>query len=110
MAVILLCFVIPFASLLGRKPKMNPTFLRAITLVILFGLWNERYWLVAPSLLEGYDVTQEIYHTLIGVGFLGLFLASVRWFFSTFPIIQLWQPPQMAELMESEIRSSEVSR
>jgi hypothetical protein len=108
--VILLCFVIPFAGLLGRKPKMNPTWLRAITLVILFGLWNERYWLVAPSLMEGYDFTQQMYHVLIGVGFLGLFLGTIRWFFSTFPIIQLWQPPQMAEMVEAEVRSSEVSR
>ncbi|MEJ2540418.1 MAG: hypothetical protein P8188_10680, partial [Gemmatimonadota bacterium] len=87
-----------------------PRWLQGVTLLILFGLWNERYWLVAPSLLEGYDVTQEIYHTLIGVGFLGLFLATVRWFFSTFPVIQLWQPPQMDEMTEAEVRSSELAR
>jgi len=55
-------------------------------------------------------VGREIHHVLIGIGFLGLFLASVRWFFSTFPVVQLWQPPQMDELMESEVVSSEVRR
>lgn len=109
-AIILMCFVLPFAGLLGRAPKMNPTWLRGAALLILFGLWNERYWLVAPSLLDGYDVTQETYHVLIGVGFLGLFLASVRWFFSTFPVIQVWQPPQQDEFMEAEVTSSEVAR
>jgi hypothetical protein len=107
-SVILLCFVIPFAGLLGRKPKMNPMWLRSITFVILFGLWNERYWLVAPSLIDGYDFTQQMYHVLIGVGFLGLFLGTVRWFFSTFPIIQMWQPAQLPEMMEAEVRSSEI--
>ncbi|HSM03808.1 MAG TPA: hypothetical protein VK858_04275 [Longimicrobiales bacterium] len=109
-AVILMCFVFPFAGLLGRAPKMNPRWMQGAALLILFGLWNERYWLVTPSLFEGYDVGRMTHHVLIGIGFLGLFLASVRWFFSTFPVIQVWQPPQMAELMESEVASSEVAR
>lgn len=109
-AVILMCFVLPFAGLLGRAPKMNPRWLQGAALLILFGLWNERYWLVTPSLFDAYDVSRMVHHVLIGIGFLGLFLASVRWFFSTFPVIQVWQPPQMAELMESEVASSEVAR
>ena len=101
--VIVLCFLIPFMGLIGRKPKMTPGILQALTAVILFGLWNERYMLVAPSLIDGYDVTNMMYQMLIGVGFLGAFLASVRWFFSTFPAVQMWQPPQMAEMTEAEV-------
>jgi hypothetical protein len=102
--VIVLCFVVPFAGLLGRKPKMVPGLLQLFTGIILFGLWSERYWLVAPSLLPAYDAGTMFHHVLVGVGFLGLFLASVRWFFCTFPIIQIWQPLQMPEMVEAELR------
>jgi len=107
--IILLCFIIPFAALLGRKPKLVPGWLKAITLVILVGLWGERYWLVAPSVVDHYDGMATVYHFAIGIGFLGLFLASVRWFFATFPVLQMWQPPQQAEMHEVEVASSEVA-
>jgi len=107
--IILLCFIIPFASLLGRKPKLIPGWLQAVTGVILLGLWGERYWLVAPSVVEAYDGMATIYHFAIGLGFLGLFLGSVRWFFATFPVIQLWQPRQQDELLEAELVSSEAA-
>jgi hypothetical protein len=107
--IILLCFIIPFVTLIGRKPKLVPGWLQAITLVILFGLWGERYWLVAPSLVDHYDGMSTVYHFGIGVGFLGLFLGSVRWFFATFPAIQMWQPPQAEEMTEAEVVSSEVA-
>lgn len=106
--IILLCFIIPFASLLGRKPKLAPRWLQAVTFVILFGLWGERYWLVAPSVVEAYDGMATVYHFAIGLGFLGLFLTSIRWFFATFPVLQMWQPPQQDEFVEAELASSEV--
>ncbi len=107
--IILLCFIIPFASLLGRRPKINARWLQAVTFIILFGLWGERYWLVAPSLVDHYDGMATIYHAAIGVGFLGLFLGSVRWFFCTFPVVQIWQPPQQDEMLEVEAVPSEAA-
>ncbi len=107
--VILLCFVIPFAALLGRKPKINPMWLQAITGIILFGLWSERFWLVVPSLMDAYSGMNHVYHLGIGIGFLGLFLGCVRWFFSTFPVIQIWQPQPQDEMMEAEVAPAEVA-
>jgi len=101
--VVLLCFVVPFASLIGRKAKLNPTWLQTVTAIILFGLWNERYFLVAPSLFPAYDSSLMFYHLLTGIGFLGLFLFSVRWFLSTFPVLQIWQPIQPDEVTEQEV-------
>jgi hypothetical protein len=102
--IILLCFVIPFAALIGRAPKLNPRWLGGVMMIILFGLWNERYWLIAPTLqTSGYDATNMLYQLGIGIGFLGLFLGAVRWFYSTFPIIQMWQPPQEDESYEVEV-------
>jgi hypothetical protein len=101
--VVVLCFIIPFAGLLGRKPKLKPGLLQLFTGIILFGLWNERFMLVAPSILPEYDATNQFFHMLIGAGFLGLFMASVRWFLCTFPVLQLWQPMQSAEMLEAEV-------
>jgi hypothetical protein len=100
--VIVLCFVIPFAGLLGRVPKLRPGVLAAFTSVILVGLWLERYMLLAPSITREGDPTFSIFQPLIALMFAGPFLISVRWFWSTFPVIQVWQPLQPPESLEAE--------
>ena len=90
--VIVMCFVIPFAGLLGRKPKMKPKLLAFFTSVIVIGLWLERYGMVAPSLWHEGDPIFTIWQPLIGCMFLGLYLGAVRWFLTTFPAMQIWQP------------------
>ena len=97
-----LCFIVPFAGLLGRRPKMKPLTLGLFTAVILLGLWLERYLLIAPSLHEAGDPAFPWFHPLIGLMFAGLFLFSVRWFLSTFPVIQVWQPAAPPEMLEAE--------
>ena len=101
--VILLCFIIPFAGLIGRKPKMEPAILATLTTVILVGLWLERYGLVAPSLHHEGDPIFTIWQPLIGLMFLGLWMGSVRWFLSTFPAMQVWQPMVDPETYEAEL-------
>ena len=101
--VILLCFVIPFAGLIGRKPKTKPVFLAFFTSIILVGMWLERYVMLAPSLHHGGDPVFTIWQPLIGLMFLGLYLGSVRWFLATFPAIQVWQPMVDPETREAEI-------
>ena len=101
--VILLCFVIPFAGLIGRKPKTKPVLLAFFTSTILVGMWLERYVMLAPSLHHGGDPVFTIWQPLIGLMFLGLYLASVRWFLTTFPAIQVWQPMVDPETREAEI-------
>ena len=100
--VIVLCFVVPFAGLIGRKPKTNPRWLGTFTLVALVGLWLERYLLVAPSLYDG-GPAFTLWEPLIGLLFLGSFLWSVRWFLSTFPVLQIWQPMTQPEMVEAEL-------
>jgi hypothetical protein len=101
--VILLCFVIPFAGLIGRKPKTKPVLLAFFTSVILVGMWLERYVMLAPSLHHEGDPVFTIWQPLIGLMFLGLYLGSVRWFLTTFPAIQVWQPMVDPETREAEI-------
>ena len=99
---IIMCFVIPFAGLIGRKPKMNPSLLRGFGFVILVGLWLEKYLMVTPALYHGGPAV-TIWWPLIGLMFLGLFLGALRWFYATFPVIQIWQPRPDAEMVEAEL-------
>ena len=100
--MVILCFIIPFASLLGAKPKRTPGWLRIITVVILAGLWLERYLMVAPSIRDHDTPTIGINEPLIGLMFLGLFLFAVRWFLTTFPVLQVWQHPDQPEMFDLE--------
>jgi len=103
LATVLICFVVPFAGLLGRKPKIVPFTLGLFTSVVLFGLWLERYLLIAPSLYHEGDPVFPWYQVGIALMFLGLFLFSVRWFWTTFPVLQVWQPPTPPEMTEAEV-------
>jgi hypothetical protein len=103
-----LCFIVPFAGLLGRAPKLDPRWLGGFTTVILGGLWLERYLLVAPSLWHEGDPVFPWYHPVIALGFLGVFLGSLRWAWSTFPVLQMWQAPTPAEMLEAE-RAGEIT-
>ncbi len=99
--VLCLMFIGPFFGLLGVTPKRRPGLLLGMVLVILSGLWFERYILTYPSWYHGVSNVplgwQEIF---TGMAFLGLFIAALLWFASTFPIIQIWEPlwePELAE-------------
>ena len=100
--VIVLCFFVPFAGLIGRKPKLIPNWFGGVVLLALLGLWLERFILIAPSLHEPGTATITLWEPLIALGFLGLFAGSTRWFLTTFPVIQLWQFRDEPEMLESE--------
>jgi hypothetical protein len=104
--VIILCFLVPFVGLIGRKAKMKPKFLAFFASVIMVGLWLERYGLIAPSLWHEGDPVFTIWHPLIGCMFLGLYIGAVRWFLSTFPAVQVWQPMVDPETVEAELPRS----
>ncbi len=101
-AVIVLCFVVPFGGLLGVRPKKTPQILQAFAAVVLVGLWLWHYMLIFPSLHHDGQAVFSVATPLIGLGFLGLFLAAVRWFLYTLPAIQIWQPQQDPEPLEAE--------
>ena len=101
--VVCMCFLIPFIGLMGRKPKMKPAIYSVFGMVIMVGLWLERYGMVAPSIHHEGDPIFTIWQPLIGLMFLGLYLGAVRWFLSTFPLIQIWQPMVDPESLEAEL-------
>ena len=94
-------FLIPFIGLLGAAPKKKPAILSTFGIVILVGLWIERYVLIYPSFYHELDSAvfgwQEIGAAL---PFAALFIGSIVFFATRFPIVQLWQPIS-EELMEA---------
>jgi hypothetical protein len=93
-------FVLPFVGLLGARPKRTPAILAGFALLVLAGLWVERYMLIYPTLYP--DVTAIIFGLPeLGVGLLmlGLLMASVAWFGARFPMLQIWQPASEVELL-----------
>ena len=107
---ILLCFVVPFVGLMGKRAKLNPKTLSLFCSVILVGVWLERWMLVAPSLHHEGDPVFPLWYPLIACLFAGLMLGSVRWFLATFPVIQVWQPPEAMEMFEPERAASLTHR
>jgi len=101
--MVILCFVIPFAALLGARPKRTPGWLRSIALVIFGGMWLERYLMVTPSIRPEGLPTIGWQEFGIALMFLGLFGYSIRWFLTTFPAIQVWQHPAQPEMLEAEV-------
>ena len=104
--LIVMCFVIPFAGLIGRKAKMTPMVFRAVALVLLAGLWLEKHLMVAPSIRSHDTPTLGLTELFVALMFLGIFLYAVRWFLSTFPLIQVWQPMVDPETFEAEMAAS----
>lgn len=101
--VFLLLFAAPFAALLGVKAKKTPEFLSAVAGVVLLGLWLERYLLVYPSLYPGAEQAPLSWPEAgVGVLFAGLFVASLTWFATAFPILQTWQPAADPEVFERD--------
>jgi hypothetical protein len=105
---LVLLFLVPFVGLMGRMPKIKPLSYTIVASSLVFGLWLERYGLIAPSLHHEGDPIFTIWQPLIGLMFLGLYLGSVRWFLSTFPVIQVWQPMVDPETLEAELPHSDV--
>lgn len=102
LTVIFMCFIIPFAALIGKRPKMIPGWLGGIACVILLGQWLWQYVMVVPALHHGGPAI-TVWEPAIGLMFLGLLIFAVRSFLETYPVIQVWQPMVDPESIEAEL-------
>ena len=100
----LFIFVIPFFGLMGVTAKRTPAIFVTFASISLLGLWLERYLLIYPSLWIGAEELpfgwQEPGLLLL---FTGLFLASISWFLTRFPLFQVWQPASELELQGIDV-------
>lgn len=81
LSLLIFKFVVPFIALLPRGAKRNPNHLVAVSVLILIMQYVDNYWLVYPNFFEGH-VVFSFWEVGVFLGFLGLFMATVRRFLS----------------------------
>jgi hypothetical protein len=84
--------ILPFLVLLRRKWKMNPAVMIPISLVVLGGMWLERFILVAPSLWKEKSLPLGLSEVLITAGFFGAMALSLAFFLQRVPLIPVSDP------------------
>ncbi len=102
-AVLFMVFVIPFLTLLSRNIKVKRIPMVILTLMILVGLWMERFLLVVPSLWVGKPgIPFGFLEVLVSAGFLGLVWLCITLFLSHVPVLPVSDPLFHKFLEESE--------
>ncbi len=91
-AVLLLMFLIPFAVLLNRKIKLRRGPMIALTVLILIGMWLERFILVVPSVWHEDWLPIGPLEILITAGFFGLTALCFVLFLRRVPPIPVSDP------------------
>ena len=86
-----LVFMVPFALLLWRRPKMDSRYLAGVAMILLVGFWLERYNLVVPSVWHGEGPPFGWPEIAITVGFLGLFGLCYSVYASLIPKVPIYE-------------------
>lgn len=90
--ILLMAFGVPFILLLIRRIKMKPEALIPLSVLILAGMWLERFLLVVPSLSKGQGVPLGLTEVLITGGFVGAMGLTAGLFLKTFSFFPLSDP------------------
>jgi len=89
-AMVLMCFVLPFWGLISIRGKKTPAILGTFAVISLTGLWIDRFVLTVPSIVQSVPSGnlplgwQEI---LITAGFFGTWGLCYHWFAERFPLV-----------------------
>ena len=92
--VLLLTFLTPFPLLLLEWVKRTPFVLAVVSLIIVVGMWLERYILVVPSIWHERSLPLGWIELGVLVGFFALFKLAFLTFMRAFPLAT----PPTAEL------------
>mgnify|MGYP001412368504 CR=1 FL=1 len=104
--------IIPLTILLRRKGR-TPTGTFIVSVGVVFGMWVERYLIVAPSLTRstlGFEPAvyiPSLTEIAITLGSLALFALCVLLFFKLFPAISVWEVEE-GEAIESVQRQARL--
>jgi hypothetical protein len=85
-------FLLPFIMLLSRRIKLKRLPMILLSLVILVGMWFERFILVVPSLWKRGDIPLGITEALISAGYLGIVGLCVTGFLARVPAMPISDP------------------
>ena len=75
-SVLILAWVIPFLVLLGRNSKQSPLILLLVSVIVVIGMWLERYVLVVPSLWHEGTLPLGWVELSVTLGFFAAFVFS----------------------------------
>ena len=84
--------ILPFLVLLRRKLKMNLAVMIPVSLVVLGGMWLERFILVAPSLWKEKSLPLGLLEIIITAGFFGVMALSLTVFLRRVPLLPVSDP------------------
>jgi hypothetical protein len=78
--LLVLLFLIPFVSLLSRRAKASPPVVGSVAILIMVGMWLERYMLVIPSLHPAQGLRLSWQDLAITAGFLAALILTYSLF------------------------------
>ncbi len=98
LAVVAMVWVIPWFILLPKPSKQNPIVLGSASVIVLAGMWMERWTIIAPAQFPEAPVPEAmvVYPGWIEFAtlafFAGLFLLAYRFFLTNSPILAVGDP------------------
>ena len=86
-----MAFIIPFISLLSRDLKKNRVTYAVVCVVLMTGVWLDRYLIIMPELSPN-SIPLGLKEIGIFLGFLGAYLLCIRNFLSKHPCVTVSHP------------------
>ena len=97
-------FLIPFVVLLSRRIKLRRVPMILLSVMILAGMWLERFILVVPSVWKQGNIPIGLLEVLITAGFVGLVALCLTLFLRRVPIVPISDPLFRQLIAEKEER------
>lgn len=86
-----MCFVLPFILLLSRDLKKTPAALAAVSIVVLLGVWSERYIIIMPQVSPD-AIPFGLIEIGLFLGFFGVYGLSLAAFLARVPYAPVSHP------------------
>ena len=90
--VLFMVFLVPFFTLLSRRIKLKRLPMIMLSLIILIGMWLDKFILVAPSLWKQKGVPLGAMEMLVTAGYLGIVGLCLTAFLKRFPALPVSDP------------------
>ena len=82
---------VPILTMIFARVKRMRWSLTLVTLVILVGMWINRYLMVVPGLKDGDSPFSSMAEVLVAVMFFSGFFFVLFWAYRFFPLLSAWQ-------------------
>jgi hypothetical protein len=90
--ILTMVFALPFIVLLGRRTKLKRLAMMLLSLMIMIGMWLERFILVAPSLWKKESIPLGLMEILVTAGYLGIVGLCITEFLKRVPTLPVSDP------------------